>query len=308
MSAFVVAEQRRLQHLLGTAVRVDEPLGPKTTYRVGGTAALYYEIAGDDDLERLAQSLEHASIELLVVGNGSNLLVADSGFSGLAVRLVDRFGQIDVDVAGHEVRAGGGASFPTVARRSAAEGLAGLEWAVGIPGTAGGAVRMNAGGHGSETAAHLRSFRVVGLRSGSDERRDAQSLDASYRHTNLGDAELVVDATFGVSAAEDVRAPIAEIDEIVAWRRCHQPGGRNCGSVFTNPPGDSAGRIIEACGLKGMRVGSAQVSDKHANFIQADAGGRADDVRALIELVQQLVAARSGIDLVPELAMVGFDR
>ena len=282
----------------------DAPLGARTTYRVGGTAVLLVEADGEDDLVLVQRAVAASGLPVLVVGRGSNMLVADRGFPGIAVVLGEAFATIDID--DRTVRAGGATSLPVLARRTVAAALAGLEWAVGVPGSVGGAVRMNAGGHGSDVAATLRRVRLLRLAGGEHGDVPAADLDLSYRHSNLEAADVVVWAEFGLRPG-DRRASEAEIAEIVRWRREHQPGGQNAGSVFTNPAGDSAGRLVEAAGLKGLRLGTAQVSEKHANFIQADDGGSADDVRALIEAVQAGVEERFGIRLVPELRMIGFD-
>jgi UDP-N-acetylmuramate dehydrogenase len=242
-------------------------------------------------------------IEVLVVGKGSNLLVADAGFPGLAVVLGEAFATVEVhDV---EVEAGAAASLPVVARRTVAAGLTGFEWAVGVPGSVGGAVRMNAGGHGSDMAAVLVGVRVADLRTGEDGWVAASDLHLGYRTSSVAPHQLVLGARL-VLAHGDAARGAAELAEIVAWRRAHQPGGPNAGSVFTNPPDDSAGRLIEAAGAKGLRHGTAAVSTKHANFIQADDGGRADDVLALMREVRALVRADSGVDLQPETRLVGF--
>ena len=194
-----------------------------------------------------------------------------------------------------------------VARQSAAAGLTGFEWAVGVPGSVGGAVRMNAGGHGSDMAASLIRVRVLDLANGEDGWVPADRLRLSYRHSSIGPSQVVLAAELGLAAGGSGPRPRPRIAEIVRWRRQHQPGGPNAGSVFTNPEGDSAGRLIEASGAKGLRVGSAEVSTKHANFIQVDEGGRAADVVALMAEVQRRVADATGVHLVPETCLVGFD-
>jgi UDP-N-acetylmuramate dehydrogenase len=289
---------------LGPAARRDEPLGPLTTYRVGGAAALFLRLESEDDLARLRDAVAATRIEVLVVGKGSNLLVADAGFAGLAVVLGDAFA--DVVIVGLSVRAGGAAPLPVVARRTAAAGLHGFEWAVGVPGSIGGAVRMNAGGHGSDMAATLEGVRVLDLRSGEDGVVPAAALDLGYRHSALRADQLVLRADLRLAPGDRAEAE-ATIAEIVRWRREHQPGGPNAGSVFTNPPGDSAGRLIDAAGLKGLRVGTATVSEKHANFILADEGGSADDVYALMGEIVRRVAEATGVVLHPETRLVGFD-
>jgi UDP-N-acetylmuramate dehydrogenase len=280
------------------------PLGPLTTYRVGGSAALLLLAEAEDDLAAARRIVADSALPVLVVGKGSNLLVADGGFPGLAVVLGEGFAAIEIN--GTRVRAGGAASLPVLARRTAAAGLTGLEWAVGVPGSVGGAVRMNAGGHGSDMSQVLRRFRFVDLAGGEDGEFGVERLDYSYRHSTVAPEHVVVWAEFDL-APGDREAGEREIAEIVRWRREHQPGGQNAGSVFTNPPGDSAGRLIDAAGLKGLRVGSAHVSPKHANFIQANEGGSADDVWALVQEVQRRVQEVTGVRLLPELRAIGFE-
>ena len=178
---------------------------------------------------------------------------------------------------------------------------------MGIPGSVGGAVRMNAGGHGRETAEVLSSATVVDLAGdGAERSRPVGALALGYRRSALGPAEVVTGAEFSV-ARGDVGECEAEIAEIVRWRREHQPGGSNAGSVFSNPEGDAAGRIIDALGLKGLRVGGAVVSEKHANFFQAEPGATADDVHGLVLEVRRRVLAATGLALSPELRMIGFE-
>lgn len=283
----------------------DVPIGPLTTYRVGGRAALFARVESFDDLAAVASLLQDRGVGVLVVGNGSNLLVADAGFDGLAIVLGESFASIDI--TGSVVTAGGAASLPVTARRTAAAGLTGFEWAVGVPGSIGGAVRMNAGGHGSDMRASLTRVRVVDLRTGDDGWMAASDLALAYRHSSITADQLVVTAELTLQPGDRTRAE-AEIAEIVRWRREHQPGGQNAGSVFTNPPGDSAGRLIDTAGCKGLRRGSASVSEKHANFFIADAGGSADDVHALMLEVQHRVREVHGVQLEPETRLVGFDR
>ncbi len=288
---------------LGSLVERDAPLGTLTTYRVGGPAALLARVDHDDDLRSVAAAVTATGVDVVVVGKGSNLLVADDGFPGLAVLLGDGFA--DIEIRDDLVVAGGSAALPVVARRTVAAALTGFEWAVGVPGSIGGAVRMNAGGHGSDMAAVLERVRVTDLRSGEDGWVPARTLDLGYRRSSVMPHQVVVAAELRL-APGDVERGQRELAEIVAWRRANQPGGTNAGSVFTNPPGDSAGRLIEAAGGKGRRHGSAEVSTKHANFIQADAGGRAADVLALMGELQALVRADAGVQLHPETRLVGF--
>jgi UDP-N-acetylmuramate dehydrogenase len=301
----MVSAVERAAGILGERARHDVPIGPLTTYRVGGAAALFLTVDAEDDLAVAVTSVRESSVAVLVVGKGSNLLVADAGFAGLAIVLGDSFADVEID--GTTVTAGGAAALPVVARRTAAAGLTGFEWAVGVPGSIGGAVRMNAGGHGSDMAATLTRVRVVDLAAGEDGWVPASALDLAYRHSSIGPSQLVVEAELALAPGDAERAE-AEIAEIVRWRRANQPGGQNAGSVFTNPPDDSAGRLIESAGCKGLRVGTAMVSYKHANFFIADAGGRADDVVALMQEVRRRVHEAHGVWLEPETRLVGIDK
>ena len=296
----------RLADRLGAAAVRDVALGPFTTYRVGGPAGLFVEVEDEATLRLVADALagEDEAVPTLVVGKGSNLLVADAGFPGLALRLGGTFAEVHLDDL--SVIAGGATALPVLARQTAAAGLTGLEWAVGVPGSVGGGVRMNAGGHGSDLAATLTEVRLLDLRTGEDGSVPAAALALGYRHSSVAAHQVVCSARFHL-ARGDAEVATAEIAEIVRWRRDNQPGGPNAGSVFTNPEGDSAGRLIEAAGGKGRRHGTAEVSTKHANFIQADPGGRAGDVRALMDEVRDLVRAETGVELVAETRLVGFD-
>lgn len=291
---------------LGELALRDAPLGARTSYRVGGNAALLSVVEDEEGMGAVIDAVSRSGIDVLVVGKGSNLLVSDAGFCGLAVVLGESFAALDL--AGPPmIEAGGAAGFQDLARSTASAGLSGMEWAVGVPGSVGGAVRMNAGGHGHETADRLVEARLVDFRLGSDRRVPAPDLDLSYRHSAVTSDEAVVSARF-VLDEDSAEACSARVAEVVSWRRANQPGGRNAGSIFQNTPGDAAGRLIEKAGAKGLRVGSAEVSSKHANFIQADRDGSAEDVRLLIEAVRALVAERLGVELRTEVVFVGFDR
>jgi UDP-N-acetylmuramate dehydrogenase len=289
---------------LGERAEPDRSLGPLSTYRVGGPAACYVEADDEADLVALRTAIGGRPVPLLIVGKGSNLLVADAGFPGVAVHLGPGLAGIDIATDGR-LRAGAAAGLPVVARRSVEAGLTGFEWAVGVPGSVGGAVAMNAGGHGSDMAACLARYAWLDLAGTGGGEDDPGRLALAYRHSSLRSSEVVLWAELALSPG-DRDASRAELADIVRWRREHQPGGSNAGSVFTNPPGDSAGRLIDAAGLAGSRVGSAAVSTKHANFIQADDGGSADDIYALMRAVRSTVADRFGVALTPEVRLVGF--
>ena len=293
---------------LGDRLRHDEPLGPLSTYRVGGRAARFVEVADPDELAAVAAALASLDtpVPTLVVGRGSNLLVSDAGFDGLALQLGAAFATAElVDGDPTLLRAGGAASLPVVARRSVAAGLSGFEWAVGVPGSIGGAVRMNAGGHGSDMSEVLDRVRVIDLATGEDVSMGLAALDLSYRHSSITASQVVVEADLRLGAG-DVAEGERQLNEIVRWRRANQPGGHNAGSVFANPEGDSSGRLIDAAGCKGLRIGTAEVSTKHANFIQADDDGSADDVHALMVEVARRVHEHSGVRLRAETVLVGF--
>jgi UDP-N-acetylmuramate dehydrogenase len=285
-------------------VAQDVPASELGTYRVGGPIAVLVRVPDDAALARVGEVVARAAPAVLLVGRGSNLLVADHGFAGLGILLVGEFEELAIEET--TVRAGGAVPLPVLARRTAAAGRAGLEFYVGIPGSVGGAVRMNAGGHGCETRDVLVAARVRELTTARCTERDPGALALGYRTSTIGPTDVVVDAEFRVTP-DDPDACAARIDEVVRWRRENQPGGANGGSVFRNPPGDSAGRLIDVAGCKGMRVGGAVVSEKHANFFQAEAGATARDVRDLVTAVQARVHAETGVALVPELVMIGFD-
>jgi len=287
-----------------SALVVEHPVGAMTTYRVGGVASLYVEVNDSTDLAALAGAVSTRDVPAVALGRGSNLLVSDDGFTGLVVKLGSAFEEV-VELGEFRVRVGAATPLPTLARRLTAMGLAGFEWAVGVPGSVGGAVRMNAGGHGSDMAACVSSARIVDLATGENSILGVDDLAFSYRSSSVGSSQVVEWATLTLTSGEP---KVGEdlLAEVVRWRRENQPGGQNAGSVFTNPTGASAGRLIDEAGLKSLRVGSASVSDKHANFIQVDPGGCAGDVVELMHSVVRRVRDHSGVTLVPETRFLGF--
>ena len=281
-------------------------LGALTTYKLGGPARMYMEIGGEADLPMLAEALAADPQPILVIGRGSNLVIADRGWPGLALRFGFAFTQIGLG-PGPEWRAVAGAAttLPRLARETVNRGRGGLEFYVGIPGSVGGAIRTNAGGHGSETADWLISARLFDLDTAQFVDVAASELDFKYRSSSVTDTQMVVEAVFRTEPI-DVEAGKARLREITRWRREHQPGGAlTAGSVFRNPEGDAAGRIIDELGLKGFRVGDARVSSKHANFFEAGPHARAQDVYDLVHAVRDRVRQETGIDLVPEVQFAG---
>ena len=280
----------------------DVALGPLTTYRFGGPARYLVTIDDEQDLRDAFEIATAEGLAVLPLGRGSNVVVADAGFPGVVLRAGSGLGHRSI---GEETVAGAAVPLPLLARDTARAGRGGLEFYTGIPGSVGGAIRMNAGCHGSETSDVLVSVRVFDLETSSISERAAADLDLGYRHSNLGDSDFVIEARFTT-----VERPVAEaeqtIRDIARWRREHQPGGTfNAGSVFKNPEGDAAGRIIDELGLKGLGSGAVRVSDRHANFFEAGEGATARDVYSLVLEVQRRVMDETGIELEPEIRFVG---
>jgi UDP-N-acetylmuramate dehydrogenase len=290
----------------GPRVIEHAPFGARTTYRVGGTVRAMVTLASTADLEELGPLMVASGLGLFVLGNGSNLLVADGEHEVLGVHLVGEFEELRTRDEGDVVvvDAGAGLDLPIAARRLAKSGVTGFEWAVGVPGSFGGAAVMNAGGHGSDMNESLVS---VTLWHDAETRTwSKELLNYGYRTSSIRRDDLVTAVRLHLRPG-DSEAAQERIREIVRWRREHQPGGANAGSAFRNPEGDHAGRLIEAAGCKGMRIGTAVVSEKHANFIIADAGGRGNDVYELLTSVRALVKEHSGVELVSEHRFLGFE-
>ena len=274
------------------------PLARLTTLRVGGPATAVVTVDDEVALVRTVAAAEAHDLPLLVVGRGSNLLVGDDGWPGVVVRLGDGFRGLTVD--GTTVHTGAAEPMPSVAVTTARAGLGGFAWGAAVPGSMGGGVRMNAGAHGADMADALVSARVLDARTGELSDWGPQGLALGYRSSALDAGHIVTAVTLTLTPA-DADEVLAEIDAIRAWRRTHQPLERpSCGSVFTNPPGTSAGALIEQAGLKGTRIGGAEVSSRHANFIVTGPDARAADVEELIEHVVRTVAERTGTVLTPE--------
>ena len=282
------------------------PFGARTTYRVGGSVRCLVTLRDHADLDELGPLLFDGELDVCVLGNGSNLLVADGEHEVIGVVLTGEFEDLSWHQNGDDVvvHAGAALDLPIAARRLAREGIVGFEWAVGVPGTFGGAVVMNAGGHGSDMAASVTSAEIA--TKGGERSWTHEELDFAYRSSGVPHSSIVTSVELGLTRG-DAEASQEQIREVVRWRREHQPGGANAGSVFRNPEGDFAARLIEATGLKGLRIGSAQVSEKHANFIIADADGRAGDVYAVMIAVRDAVLAATGVRLHSEHRFLGFE-
>ena len=282
------------------------PLGQFTTYKSGGPARFFAEINSRAELAELIDSGLPRDSAVLVLGRGSNLVVADSGFDGLVIRLGREFAGFSVE--GFEVTAGGIVPLPRLARAAVDHGVTGLEFLVGVPGSVGGAVRQNAGCFGVETRDRLLAASIVDLSTGDERESGPDDLAMSYRHSNLGSTDLVLTARFeGHDGDQDESRQ--RLREITRWRRDNQPGGTlNAGSVFKNPPHISAGELIDSLGLKGMSVGGVRVSEKHANFFVATADASSEDIRQLVMQVKDRVFEETGTNLETEIQFVGFDQ
>ena len=305
----------RLRDRVKGRVAADLGLARFTTYRLGGAAALFVEPADVEDLEAIGRVLRDAELTnermpVLVLGRGSNLLVSDTGFPGLVVRMAAGFSWIhpwapEGSTKAYGLVAGAATSQPQVANWSARRGLAGFEWAIAIPGSIGGAVRMNAGAHGGSMSDRLVSATVWNMNTFELEERTHADLGFGYRHSALGPLDLVVDARLALTP-DDPEAIKGRLDAYRRHRAETQPGAlQNAGSTFKNPPGDSAGRLVEAAGLKGFSVGGVSVSELHANFFVASEGATAQDVHDLVFAVRDRVRDTFGIELEPEVRFVG---
>ncbi|MEQ9092927.1 MAG: UDP-N-acetylmuramate dehydrogenase, partial [Miltoncostaeaceae bacterium] len=285
-------------------VIADASLAPLTTIRVGGPADHLAEVRTSRAAVRALAWAREAGLPVAVVGRGSNLLIDDRGFRGLVVRLAGPLTGISVRAG--DVWCGGGASLPRAVQRAANHGLTGLEWGASIPGTAGGAVAMNAGAHAGELAHDLR-WAVVCDPAGRRVLRP-EDLAFGYRRSAITPDQVVTMVCFALrpGAPEEIRA---RLDEFRGHRRRTQPQGvRTFGSVFTNPAGDSSGRLLEAAGCKELTIGGARFSPVHANFIEAGPGTRAADVLALMTEGRRRVMAAGGPELHPEVRFLDAQR
>jgi UDP-N-acetylenolpyruvoylglucosamine reductase len=281
----------------------DAPLAPRTTWKIGGAARWLARVRTEAGLSRALAAATESGTPVALLGMGSNILIPDEGFPGLVVRLEGDFLRIAIE--GARLTAGGGAGLGAVCAAAARAGLSGIEAISGIPSSLGAAVRINAGAYGGEIFDVLASARLVS-RSGETRGAAAEEIAHGYRWTKLIETrEIVVSATLDL-----VRAPLEVIEAktrlVAEKRRGALPSEPNAGSVFKNPPGDFAGRLIEACGLKGARRGGAVISPRHANVIVNEGGARAADVLDLMRLARDAVRERFGITLAPEVELLGM--
>jgi UDP-N-acetylmuramate dehydrogenase len=297
-----VAVGTAIQRRIGVKTSRDEPLARFTTMRVGGPADLFATVHNVHELRAIVRYARDRSIPLTLLGRGSDVVIADAGIRGLVVQNRAEGSQLE----GASYAAESGLPMARAATETQKAGLTGLEFGLAIPGTVGGAVWANAGAHDSDVAAILESADVL-LGDGSQAHLTGDELELRYRDSRLKHrtGEVVLGARFRLAAAEP-EVIAARLDDIRRWRRDHQPLGiPSAGSTFRNPPGDSAGRLIETVGLKGRRIGGASVSEKHANFIVNDGHGSAADVRALVDEVAATVERETGVRLEPEVVFLG---
>jgi UDP-N-acetylmuramate dehydrogenase len=298
----VNAAAARLSEALSGAVRAQEPMARHTTYRIGGPAALFCTLEGVHEVASALRILAEEEVRWTIVGKGSNLLVADAGYDGAVLVLGREFRRHVVE--GDLLRAGAASVVAHLVQDAFGRGLTGLSWAVGIPGSLGGALAMNAGTREGSVGAVVDSVTLFSLDRGLMLVRGSD-VAWEYRRSGLAGRGIILEAALRVSAGDPVRVR-SSMERLLKERKTSQPlGSPSAGSVFMNPEGGSAGRLIDEAGLKGARRGGALVSPVHANFIMNDGGATAADVMNLMRTIQTTVKAKTGVDLRPEIRFLG---
>ena len=284
-------------------LRFGEPLSKHTHFGIGGEAAAYFEVSTLAELASIARFHQQWHVPVAIIGRGSNLLVSDAGFSGIAIRLIGELAQLTVD--GNTVTVGAGVSLPRLSKAMSRRGLSGVEFALGIPGSVGGALMMNAGAWGSSFGDVVTNVTVMHDTGELSQRSHAEAR-FEYRHSGLGDYFCVTGATLSLKPG-DAAAITKQMQAFYKQKVATQPfAEENAGCMFKNPPGDSAGRLIDVCGLKGHRIGGAEVSTIHGNFILNLDNATAADVLNLVAHIQQQVKAKTGVSLQTEVKRLGF--
>lgn len=295
--------KEELGGLIAGEIRVEEPMANHTTWRIGGPADILVSPAEQADVETIVRYAGEKKIPLTVIGNGSNILVRDRGIRGIVLKITRGLNKVDVN--GLTIRAGAGAFLPVLAKKAAEHGLTGLEFAAGIPGTVGGAVAMNAGANGQSISDVVQEVKAI-TPEGSSRVITGPDLKFRYRGSVLLTEPMVIVEVLMALQKGEREDVCRRMEELLARRKAAQPLDiPNAGSVFTNPPGLAAGRLIEEAGGKGMQAGNARVSEKHANFIVNTGGATASDVTELIKQVQELVYQKHRIQLQMEVRVLG---
>ena len=294
-----------LKKISGVKVKIGEPLARYTSMKVGGPADYFVEVENEAALAELLRLLNRHQESFWLLGNGSNVLISDRGVRGVIIRLGGEFKNTrwdEVDTA--KVTAGAAVSIGQLARDAARRGYAGLEFAEGIPGSVGGALYMNAGAYGSELEQIVDQVELMTTR-GEPLYLARAEMTFSYRDSHLPAGSVVTRVRLQLRKEEPAQVS-ARLRELARKRKASQPSGSpNSGSMFRNPPGDYAGRLIDAAGLKGTREGACQISERHGNFIVNHGGAKANEVRNLMELAKRQVQKKFGIELVPEVKLLG---
>jgi UDP-N-acetylmuramate dehydrogenase len=312
-SIFAMAEKKHgsllaqeLAALPGVTVKIVEPLARYTSMKIGGPADYFIEVNDENALAKVLALLQRRETAVCLLGNGSNVLVSDRGVRGAVIRLSGEFKRVDWRDAGDTVQVHVGAAYAVtqLVRQAARKGCAALEFAEGIPGTVGGALFMNAGAYGSEFEKVVEEVEAINSQ-GESLRFSREEMNFSYRDSHLPQGTVVTRVRLRLGKAEPARVD-SKLRELVGRRKSSQPSGLpNSGSMFRNPPGDYAGRLIEAAGLKGKRIGQAQIAERHANFIVNLGGAKAVEVRQLMELARNEVSRQFGVELVAEVKFLG---
>jgi UDP-N-acetylmuramate dehydrogenase len=298
-------QRRELIEIMGQSVHLDRAMSEHTTFRIGGKADAVCFVQEIGEIQKLLSYISKENIPYLVVGGGSNLLVRDGGFKGVVIIMREHLASIEQHGINEQVLvAGGGLPLSNLVKHCSQKGLGGLEFLAGIPGTVGGAVIMNAGAFGKDMGTVVQSIEMLSPQ-GELISRDRSDLLFSYRASSFQEGTLVIRANLKCTR-ETPQVVSKRVAEYLGRRKATQPlEYPSAGSVFKNPPGDYAGRLIEETGLKGKKIGGAMISPKHANYIVNTGDARAEDVLALMAMAKEKVRDKTGVELEPEIRVVG---
>ncbi len=284
-------------------IGISEPLARFTTFRIGGPADFYFEPEDKEDLLNLIKYLKEINYPFIIIGNGSNVLISDEGFRGVAINLESGFNQINVN--GNRVYAESGIRLSKFVDTCIEHSLVGVENLAGIPGTLGGAILMNAGAYGGEISDYILTVEV--LHDNDYKFLQKEDCGFAYRKSNL-EGKIIISAEFELPTGDKEKAKERRKELLLRRNETQPVEFPNAGSIFKNPSGDYAGRLIEEAGLKGLVIGGAKVSEKHANFIINFNNASAKDVIALMKIIQEKVLEKFGVLLEPEIKLIGFDK